>query len=74
MLNIYYLLENNSEKVTNYHTEIDKLTTLSGLIFIVSSRVVKIMKLVKKVHELHISIMVFLLIYVMIFQNDIIRI
>jgi hypothetical protein len=39
-----------------------------------SSRVVKIMKLVKKVHELHISIMVFLLIYVMIFQNDIIRI
>ena len=74
MLNIYYLLENNSEKVTNYHTEIDKLTTLSGLIFIVSSRVVKIMKLVKKVHELHISILVFLLIYVMIFQNDIIRI
>lgn len=74
MLNIYYLLENNSEKVTNYHTEIDKLTTLSGLIFIVNSRVVKIMKLVKKVHELHISIMVFLLIYVMIFQNDIIRI
>ena len=44
------------------------------LIFLVSSQVVKIMKLVNKVYDVHISTMTLLLIYVLIFQNDIIRI